>query len=148
MKRIANVKNISPNWPSFEKRIVGLDEFRDYTKKCKSKAQVDYSRPVEGLRAPDEFTFQVRLVKPWPQLMYMMIGMGFNPVAKEAVDYYGDQFINVAIGTGPFMIKSYQPGSKVELVRNPHFRKEYYPKEGGGGIRRKGSSTMPEDRCP
>lgn len=136
MKRIANVHNISPNWSGWEKRIVGLDEFREYTKTVKNKDEVDYSRSIEGLKALDNFTLQIKLVKPYPQMKYAI--MGFTPIPKEAVDYYKDQFMNVAIGTGPFMIKSYKPASRVELVRNPKFRKEYYPTDGRPGDKEKG----------
>jgi len=50
-KRIANIKYLSKNWWIFENRIVGLDEFRKYTKTCQSEEDVDYCRPVEGLQA-------------------------------------------------------------------------------------------------
>ena len=145
LKRTANVKNLSPNWPGMAKRIVGLDEFREYTKTVKRKEDVDYSRPIEGLKSVDDFTLQIKLVKPWPQVMYGL--MGFTPMAKEAVGYYGDQILNVAIGTGPFMIKSYEPGSRIELVRNPKFRREYYPTEGIPGDKEKGLLADAEHSC-
>ena len=59
-KRIANVKSLSKNWWIFDGKIVGLDEFREYSKTCK-KWEVDYSRPVEGLKAIDDFTIQIKL---------------------------------------------------------------------------------------
>jgi len=136
LKRIANVKNVSPQWSGYDDKIVGLDEFREYTKTVKSKKDVDYNRPIEGLKALDEHTLQIKLKKPWPQLRYSLAG--FTPIAREAVDHYGDQFNNVAVGTGPFIIKTFSPGSKVEMVRNPTFRKEYYPTDGRPGDKEKG----------
>jgi ABC-type transport system substrate-binding protein len=128
-KRIANIKNYSKNWWIFEDKIVGLDEFREYTKTCVSEDEVDYSRPVEGLQAPDSYTLVMKLKKPWPQLIYVLAFQG-AAVAKEAVDYYRQDIISHPVGTGPFMLKTWQRGSFINLVRNPHFRQEYYPSEG------------------
>ena len=137
-KRIANIKYLSKNWWIFDGKIVGLDEFREYTKKCKSKDEVDYSRPVEGLKALDDFTLRIKLKKPWPQIVYLLAHLPTAPMAKEAVDYYKDDIINVMVGTGPFMLKEWVRGSKIILVRNPKFRKQYYPSEGEPGDRAKG----------
>ena len=52
-KRIANIKYLSKNWWIFDGKIVGLNEFREYTKTCKTADEVDYSRNVEGLQTPD-----------------------------------------------------------------------------------------------
>jgi len=61
LKRIANIKYLSQNWSIFDNKIVGLDEFREYTKTCKSEADVDYSRQVQGLTTPDDYTLIIKL---------------------------------------------------------------------------------------
>ena len=129
LKRVANIKNRSKNWWIFEDKIAGLDEFREYSKTCRSEKDVDYSRPVEGLQASDNYTLIIKLKKPWPQLIYILT---YQPIAtaKEAVDYYGKDVINHPVGTGPFMLKTWHRGSYIDLVRNPNFRKDYYPPEG------------------
>ncbi len=129
-KRIADIKNLSGNWWIFNERIEGLDEFREYTKGCKSKSEVDYSREVKGLKAVDDYTLEVRLKRPWPQMKYFLTKTATAPVAKEAVDYYGDDVINHPVGTGPYRLKNWHRGSFIELVRNENFRQEYYPCEG------------------
>ncbi|MHC4259546.1 MAG: ABC transporter substrate-binding protein, partial [Planctomycetota bacterium] len=68
-KRVANIKYLSPNWWVFDDKVIGLDEFREYTKTCKSQFDTDYSRDVEGLQTPDDYTIVIRLKKPWPQLI-------------------------------------------------------------------------------
>jgi oligopeptide transport system substrate-binding protein len=137
-KRIANIKNLSKNWWIFDSRIVGLDEFREYTKTVKHKKNVDYSRPIEGLVAVDNLTLRIKLTKPWPQINHLLAHLPTAPMAKEAVDYYGDQIINVAVGTGPFILKQGPRGTRIVMVRNPNFRKEYYPSEGEPGDKEKG----------
>jgi len=133
-KRIANIKTLSPNWAVLNERIVGLDEFREYTKSCAGAGDVNYSREVEGLQAPDGQTLVIKLTKPWPQVIYSALAdTAYAPVAKEAVDYYGQDIISHPVGTGPFKLNVWRRGSYVELVRNPTFRGELYPTEGQSG---------------
>lgn len=126
-KRIANIKYLSKNWWIFDNKIAGLDEFREYTKTCKGAEDVDYSNPVEGLQALDDYTLVIKLKKPWPQIVYLLAHLPTAPVAREAVDYYGRDIINKPIGTGPFKLKVWHRSSYIELVRNPNFRQELYP---------------------
>lgn len=128
--RIADIKYLSKNWWIFDGRIEGLDEFREYTKACKSASDVDYSRPVSGLQALDKYTLQIRLRAPWPQIIYMLAHLPTAPVAREAVEYYRRDIINNPVGTGPYKLRSWHRGSYIELVRNPSFRAEPYPCQG------------------
>jgi oligopeptide transport system substrate-binding protein len=137
-KRVANIKCLSTNWWIFEGRIVGLDDFHKYSETCASMAEVDYSRPVEGLQTPDKYTLVIKLTKPWPQIVYLLAHIPTAAVAKEAFDHYGDAIINHPVGTGPFVLKTWHRGSYMELVRNPSFRDEFYPSEGEPGDKEKG----------
>lgn len=137
-KRIADLKVRSRNWWIFDDKIVGLNEFRDYTASLKSGDEVDYSRDVAGLKALDDFTLQIRLRKPWPQMKYLLAHLPTAAVAKEAVDYYGDRFLMVTVGTGPFRLKSWKGSNTLVLARNPGFRKETYPAEGTAADRAEG----------
>jgi len=132
-KRIANIKYLSQNWSGLDGKIIGLNEFREYTKTCSKIEDVDYSRAVEGLQTPDNYTLIIKLKKPWPQLIYMMEDIAFSPIAKEAVDFYGKDITSHPIGTGPYKLKTWRRGSYIELVRNPGFRGELYPSEGEPG---------------
>jgi len=129
-KRIANVKYASVNWGGLKDYIVGLNEFREYTKQFKKEYDVDYSYDVEGLQALDDYTFQIKLAKPWPQLINDLTGVVTAPVAKEVVDYYKIDAPVHPIGTGPFKLKTWQRGIYIELERNEHYRDDFYPTEG------------------
>ena len=147
-KRIADVKNISKNWWVFEDHIVGLDEFRNYSKQLKTGEKADYNRSVEGLQAPDDFTLVVNLKKPWPQILYLLAHLPTAPVAHEAVEHYGKAIHNHPVGTGPYILKDWKRGSKIIMVRNPHFREEFYPAEGApgdkeGGLLRDAGKVLP-----
>jgi len=147
-KRIANIKYFSKNWWIFDGRIVGLDEFREYSKTCERAEDVDYSREVEGLGTPDDYTLVIKLTKPWPQIIYLLAHQPTAPVAKEAVDYYGKDIVNHPVGTGPFVLKRWHRGSYIEMVRNPNFRGEYYPSEGEPGDREAGLLEDAGEKMP
>lgn len=129
-KRIANIRYVSPNWGGFKDRLVGLDDFRNYTAQFKNEFEVDYSREVEGLRALDDYTLQIKLVKPWPQLLDDLTTVVAAPIPKEAVDMYQKDMIYHPIGTGPYYLKKWHKSVYLELVKNPNFRQEFYPAEG------------------
>jgi ABC-type transport system substrate-binding protein len=138
-KRIANVKYASQNWSILDGRFVGLDAFREYTKGFKKQWDVDYSRPVEGLQALDDYTLQIKLTEPWPQLVEMLLSdTCVGPMPYEAVDYYKEDIIRHPVGTGPFRLAVYQPGCFVEMVRNANWRGELYPSEGESGDKENG----------
>lgn len=146
-KRLADAKNVSVNWPILAGRIVGLDDFNKYTTTCAKASDVDYSKPIAGLKALDDFTLQITLTDRWPQLIYVLGHLPTAPVAKESVDYYGDRFKDVIVGTGAFMMKP-RRGNDIFFVRNPNFRDVRYPTEGDAGDREAGLLDDAGKRLP
>ena len=146
-KRIADVKTRSRNWWIFDGRIVGLDNFRNYTK-IAAKGAVDYDRPVEGLYAADDFTIAVKLTQPWPQFVFWLAHLPTAPMAKEAVEYYGEDIVKHPVGTGAFQLKQWHRGIYLEAVRNPTFRPDFYPSEGAPGDEEAGLLVDAGKRVP
>lgn len=99
----------------FSGRIVGLDDWK--------KQGSDYSKHIEGLQALDDYTIQIKLVEPYPQLIYTL-AMGFSAIVPhEAVEFFGNEFGSNPVGSGPFSLKSFNQ-EKAILITNPKFRKE------------------------
>ncbi len=146
-KRIAFVKNISKNWWLLEDLIVGLDEYREATKGI-AKAAMDYSQAVEGLQAPDPHTLVIKLKKPAPDFIYRLCHLPTAPMAREAVKHFGDEIINAAVGTGPFVLVDFNRNAKVVMRRNPTFREELYPSEGEPGDKEAGLLADAGKRLP
>ena len=48
-------------------------------------------------------------------------------VAREATEAYRDEFHKFAVGTGPFKLENWTPGSELVYTRNPKYRNELYP---------------------
>jgi len=50
-------------------------------------------------------------------------------VAREVVEHYGAAIAEHPVGTGPFMLAGWRRASRIELVRNPRFREEFFAAE-------------------
>ncbi|MFL5814679.1 MAG: ABC transporter substrate-binding protein [Bdellovibrionia bacterium] len=133
-KRLADPKNTSPNWWTFEGKIVGLDDWHN----AAAKGAADYSKPIEGLKAIDRYTLQVTLNQPNSLFLYMLAMPSAAVVPHEAVEHYGKEFLNHAVGTGPYRLTEFNPNSKAIWDRNPTYRKELYPSEGEPGDKEAG----------
>ncbi|MFL2876826.1 MAG: ABC transporter substrate-binding protein [Pontiellaceae bacterium] len=131
IKRVADVKNSSSGFWAFNNRILGLNDFHDHSKEAE---ETDYDFEVEGLTALDRYTLQIKLTKPYPQLLYILTMHYSYVVPREAVEYYGKDFVNHPVGTGPYRLVEWRRNSRIEFERNPTWastgRKEFYPHEG------------------
>ncbi|MEI7851560.1 MAG: ABC transporter substrate-binding protein [Kiritimatiellales bacterium] len=131
IKRVADLKVASSGYWAFNGRIAGLDEFRSASA---GSAPTDYSIPVEGLQARDRYTFQIKLKEPYPQLLWVLAMNYAFAVSREAVEFYGSNFINHPVGTGPYILSRYKSNYRIEFVRNPKWvetgRVELYPSTG------------------
>jgi oligopeptide transport system substrate-binding protein len=139
IKRVADVKNSSSGYWAFNDRIVGLDTFREKSMDAKP---TDYTINVPGLKALDRYTLQIKLTAPYPQLMWILTMHYSFAVPAEAVEYYGHQFVNHPVGTGPYQLVSWHRNYRLEYVRSPKWketgRTEYYPSQGSPQDRKKG----------
>jgi oligopeptide transport system substrate-binding protein len=128
-KRLADPKTASEGFWIFDGKIKGLNEWVAAMKEGKAT----YDTPVEGLSAPDANTLVIKLTMPYYQL-YDVLAMPFAAVTpKEAVDKYGQEFLNNPVGTGPYMLKSssdWVRNSKMTLEKNPTWHGQSYPTEG------------------
>ena len=124
----------SKGWWVIKDKIVGLDQFREAV--AQRKATIDTA--VEGVKAIDSHTVQFKLSQPFPQFLYAFAMPFFYVVPREAVEHYGDEFINHPVGTGPFTMGKYTRTNRVEATKNPTFRKKFYPTQGSKGDKEKG----------
>jgi ABC-type transport system substrate-binding protein len=129
-KRVADVKNSSSGFWALE-RVLGIDTFREASK---GREPTDYSIDVEGLQAPDRYTFRITLSEPYPQFLFVLTMHYCFVVPHEAVASYGKEFSNHPVGTGPYRLASWRRNSRIEFERNPKWaetgREETYPTNG------------------
>ena len=126
VKRFYDPKLNAENIYVFENaKVLGLTELR--AKARQSQTPFDYDTPVDGLRALDRYTFQVKLAEPGPRFHYQFaIPLVTGAVAREVVQAYGNDVGAHPVGTGPFKLASWRRASRIELVRNPQFREQVF----------------------
>jgi ABC-type transport system substrate-binding protein len=125
-KRFADPKVKSPLWASMESRtILGLAALRKQA--LDSKQAFDYDKPIEGLRALDRTTLQLKVQEPRPRLQEMMaVSDLFGGVAREVAEFYGDKIAEHPVGTGPFKLAQWRRSSLIVLERNPTYRERLW----------------------
>lgn len=137
LKRLADPRVQATGWWILENRIKGLDEWREKYAKAKD-TPTNYEDVVEGLRATDDYTLRIELKEKYPQLLYALAMPYGSVVAREAVEKYGPEFINHAVGTGPFILETYKPTEILVYKKNPNYWPAVYPSEGEPGDKEKG----------
>ena len=114
----------SPNLYLFEGNIVGMDEVLARARKTN---RMEYDTPVEGLRALDRYTLQIRLKQPNYNFLYYLAYCNLTcAVAREVAELYGEKTTEHPVGTGPYRLAFWKRSSKMVFERNPSYRKEYY----------------------
>jgi ABC-type transport system substrate-binding protein len=125
-KRHANPANESQGFWIWDGKIAGVNDFQRKFDGSRPQAEV-MKDEVQGFKALDDHTLQLKLTKPYPQLTYVMTMMFTSPVPPECVEHYGKDFQHHPVGTGPFRVKDYNSTSRVVLVKNENFREELFP---------------------
>ncbi|MBI3534142.1 MAG: hypothetical protein HY072_01470, partial [Deltaproteobacteria bacterium] len=141
-KRLAHPAIESQGYWIFDGKVVGFTEFHDKLAKATSeKASKLFEEPIEGIKALDDYALQIKLVRPYPQLLYIL-SMGFTtPIPIEAIQVYGDEKGNItehAVGTGPYILKEWKRHNRIILERNPTYHTELYPKFASPEFQKKG----------
>ena len=127
LKRIADPKIQSSGFWLVDGRIKGLNEWREHNETTDT---VDYDQEIEGLKALDKYTLQITLTAPYPQILYALTMPQSFVVAHEAVSYYGADFMNHPVGTGPYVLKNFSmQDSTLVYHKNPTFRDKFFPTE-------------------
>jgi ABC-type transport system substrate-binding protein len=123
IRRFYDPKVKSPYLYLFEGKIIGADEVLAQARKT---GNYDYDAPVAGLEVLDRYTLRVRLKQPDYNFLYIMAMPLPVAVAREVVEYYGDDIRSHPVGTGPYVLKQWVRSSKTVLEANPTYREEYF----------------------
>jgi len=98
--------------------------------KTKSEMAWTFQGRVKSFIAFDPNTLKIVLKKPYPQLVYILTLPATAPVPHEALEHYGNEFLNHPVGTGPYKLKTWVRGSEIVLEKNTNFRREVYTDSG------------------
>jgi oligopeptide transport system substrate-binding protein len=125
-KRLVDPRMRSPNLFLVRGKFAGLDAAAAQAK----DGRLDYDLPVEGLKALDRHTIQIRFTEPEYTFLPYLTATQMSAVAREVVEAYGDASSWVManpVGTGAYRLKEWRRGQKITLDANPGFREEYFP---------------------
>ena len=124
IKRLMDPKLAAPALSEVEDTILGAAE---YTAKARKAGKLDYDAPLEGLRALDRYTWQIKLTKAKFIFIFNLADCHVScAVAREVVEKYKEDIGSHPVGTGSYMLSSWKRSSKIVLVANPNYREEYY----------------------
>ena len=108
--------------------MVGLNELRQSG--LDKKQPFDYDREIEGIRALDRYTLQIKLEEPRPRYIETLANSDIlGAVAREVIEFYGDKAEEHPVGTGPFKLVQWRRSSFIAFERNPDFREMFYDAE-------------------
>jgi peptide/nickel transport system substrate-binding protein len=95
-----------------------------------------YTDLIDSYEAPDKNTVRFKLKVPYAGFAELMVERQLKIVAADRIDKLSTD----PSGTGPFKFKSFTPGDKLELVKNPNYYEKGLPKLDGVVFR-----IMPEN---
>jgi peptide/nickel transport system substrate-binding protein len=76
---------------------------------------------VKTITAPDAHTVVITLSQAHAPLLADLAMYAYSVVPESLVKSQGSSFFQHPVGSGPFMVTSYNPDSEVDLARNPYF---------------------------
>jgi len=122
IKRFYDPKYNSSDLYVFETlKLPGLAELRE--RALKSRQPFDYDTAVDGARVLDRYTFRVTLGMSNPRFVYTLADPSYSgAVAREVVEFYGDEIGAHPVGTGAFRLKGWRRASRIVLERSPSWR--------------------------
>ncbi|MDP9045644.1 MAG: ABC transporter substrate-binding protein [Pseudomonadota bacterium] len=128
-KRFADPANTSPTWAYIDSvGYAGLAALRQEA--LDQKKPFDYAQEIDGIRAIDRYTLRYTMIEPRPRLIEEMAASDlYGAVAREVVEYYGDQIEAHPVGSGPFRLVEWRRSSFIAFERNPDFREMLYDAE-------------------
>lgn len=74
-----------------------------------------------GFVAVNDTTFEIYLKEPFSAFLNILTMKYFSVVPYEAVDMYKQDFRRNPVGTGPFVMKMWDEGTRLNMIKNPNY---------------------------
>lgn len=87
----------------------------------KSPLAAAYIAPYESSRVVDEYTLEVRLSTPYSAFLNVLAQGYLGMVSPKQITEAPETICEGPIGSGPFILESWNKGQSVEYVRNPDY---------------------------
>jgi oligopeptide transport system substrate-binding protein len=127
IKRLAFQGTLSQGFWLVDQKIKGLNQWRD---KVGTNLDLFFKESISGLSLLDEYTLVIELVRPYPQLLWVLAMSFTTPIPEEAIRSAQNDLRDLFFGTGPYIISNYNPTQEVKLKKNHSYITSHYPAEG------------------
>ena len=125
--RLADARLLSGGYWLLRGRVKGIEEFREMTRKAGENDVAPYDKGCAGIRVLSDTVLEIHLVSPDPRFIYAFAMPYFSLLSRKGVENHSlNAPSSTAFGSGPFLLKKWTKDYKIELCRNPYFRKEYH----------------------
>lgn len=121
LKRLIDPNLHSPNSWLLDGRIKGLEAWVALGKK---NGKV-YENPFEGIQTPDRYTLILKLTQPDQNFPMLLAHGPAAAVAREVIEKYRNKAgfaMDKPVGTGPYLLSRWTPGSRIILKASPNYR--------------------------
>ena len=132
IKRVVDPKVRSYWLYILEHQLAGVDEGLADARKS---GRLDYDAPIEGARALDRYTLQLKFKQPNYGFAHWLTTVNFVAVAREVVESYRDDSNRVMenpVGYRPYKLAEWRRSQRVVLEANLGYRDVRYPAPGAG----------------
>jgi oligopeptide transport system substrate-binding protein len=113
--RACDPKARTVHYWAFKDKVLGANEF--YEGRVTGKQLSSF----EGIKALNDSTLQITLLRAYSPFLLLLANSLGCIVPKEAVEYYGRNFFQNPVGTGPFIFEEWRPDISMSFKRNPHY---------------------------
>jgi len=106
------------------------DTYLWYALKGQSAFSAGKAAHVSGLKVIDSSTLQLTLTQPYPGFLYVLATPSSFVVDPAVIHRYHAEnrdFRTNAVGSGPFALKDWIPGQRMDLVRNTRYWDSTWP---------------------
>ncbi|MEI7616727.1 MAG: peptide ABC transporter substrate-binding protein, partial [Actinomycetota bacterium] len=98
-------------------RLAYLLSSVDGYEECQDGSATD----LRGIKALDDYSFQVTLKYPFADFLNTLGSAAFYPVSKDSIEKAADKAGEMPDGTGPFKFVKWEHDQYIELVRNEDY---------------------------
>ena len=126
LKRLCDPRKNSPLYWILRGKIAGMEEFRKAAAKAAPYDFTPYDLPVSGMVKHNDLEFTLHFTSPQPRFLYLLAMPSTAVISRRAEAFYKEDFDKHPVSSGPFTVKSHLRDYKLHLVRNTHYRKEYF----------------------
>ena len=119
--RVCDLRTGTKNYDYFRGKVKGAVAYFDATRAAFESGGKPSVSSVSGFVVVDDTTFRIDLEKPFAPFENYVALTGMAIHAREAVEKYGDDFMQNPVGTGPFVFVRWTPDRELVLKRNDRY---------------------------